>query len=357
MKTNSTNHSLICSSLRNLLLLSGHNTSRVCLLLAALLIICINTKTYAQEPIDSTKTAKSISKESIDSVKAAKALLRKITDSVGSYYDANDRLIHPEFTLEQAKSVVKQRIKHLSLPKLFLPDYGQDTLDKILGKEPELDWDNYISGGAYDRFVLYEIPIKTDYHFYNKIYYTERFPGEEGTTITHVALERVKSRSNLLIRYYPKRGSTIILVVTVVGNSRSSELNKDPENAWDYTGNKRNFHGYEIFTDINGNFVSCFYYENHYRYNVNLQPYMPKDGFYAMFTLPDIGIVSRASNYIFPSEHLKSFEELHSYICPKCNTFLNDGYCSKCNHWEYENVIEAVMIPNSKVGLSRHRGR
>lgn len=146
--------------------------------------------------------------------------------------------------------------------------------------------------------------------------------------------KEVKIQTNLIIQKYKGSGNTYIFLSTVLGYLTDSDKDIDGISPWLWTGDRRNFTGYQFFTNTDGSFRSAFQYSNSKRWNISLSIY------------------NKNEVYDYPSEvFIINFEQntkssSDDKYCDVCQIWFDgsEQYCPSCGAW-IENLEGIIIRP------------
>lgn len=233
-----------------------------------------------------------------------------------------------DFRLADARKHYEGNIKNLCLPQIYLKPIIQTkgnnffhSLKQIPQWEKYHFWENDWSY-IYEVPILYNIPAKAIIGYLT----------QEGR-LSKVNKE-VKIQTNLIIQKYKGSGNTYIFLSTVLGYLTDSDKDIDGISPWLWTGDRRNFTGYQFFTNTDGSFRSAFQYSNSKRWNISLSIY------------------NKNEVYDYPSEvFIINFEQntkssSDDKYCDVCQIWFDgsEQYCPSCGAW-IENLEGIIIRP------------
>ena len=233
-----------------------------------------------------------------------------------------------DFRLADARKHYEGNIKNLCLPQIYLKPIIQTkgnnffhSLKQIPQWEKYHFWENDWSY-IYEVPILYNIPAKAIIGYLT----------QEGR-LSKVNKE-VKIQTNLIIQKYKGSGNTYIFLSTVLGYLTDSDKDIDGISPWLWTGDRRNFTGYQFFTNTDGSFRGAFQYSNSKRWNISLSIY------------------NKNEVYDYPSEvFIINFEQntkssSDDKYCDVCQIWFDgsEQYCPSCGAW-IENLEGIIIRP------------
>ena len=247
-----------------------------------------------------------------------------------------------DFQLADAKKHYEENIENLCFPEIYLKPIiytkGSNYFHNL--KQTPL-WDRFNfteNGWSY----IYEIPI-----IYN---ITLKASMGHLTQDGHLKKEdkEVKFQSNLIIQKYKKSGNVHIFLSTVIGYISEPDNEIEGESPWLWTGDRRNFTGYQFFTNPDGSFRSAFQYKDSHRTSIILSLYDKNEEYvfpqsFFSISLGSLGTkgegIQEYKKYCWDCQ--REFDWTESY-CPQCGTMLEmldeitiipqpDHICDKCN--------------------------
>lgn len=247
-----------------------------------------------------------------------------------------------DFQLADARKHYEENIENLCFPEIYLKPIiytkGSNYFHNL--KQTPL-WDRFNfteNGWSY----IYEIPI-----IYN---ITLKASMGHLTQDGHLKKEdkEVKFQSNLIIQKYKKSENVHIFLSTVIGYISEPDNEIEGESPWLWTGNRRNFTGYQFFTNPDGSFRSAFQYKDSHRTSIILSLYDKNEEYvfpqsFFSISLGSLGTkgegIQEYKKYCWDCQ--REFDWTESY-CPQCGTMLEvldeitvipqpDHICDKCN--------------------------
>ncbi len=247
-----------------------------------------------------------------------------------------------DFQLADARKHYEENIENLCFPEIYLKPIIQTKGSNYfhnLKQTPLWDRFNFTENGW---SYIYEIPI-----LYN---ITLKASMGHLTQDGHLKKEdkEVNLQSNLIIQKYKKSGNVHIFLSTVIGYIPEPDIDIEGKSPWLWTGDRRNFTGYQFFTNPDGSFRSAFQYKDSHRTNIILslydknEEYIYPQNFFSI-SLGSLGTkgegIQEYKKYCWDCQ--REFDWTESY-CPQCGTMLEeldeitiipqpDHICDKCN--------------------------
>ncbi|MBQ2913309.1 MAG: zinc ribbon domain-containing protein, partial [Bacteroidales bacterium] len=143
-------------------------------------------------------------------------------------------------------------------------------------------------------------------------------------------------------------GNVHIFLSTVIGYISEPDNEIEGESPWLWTGDRRNFTGYQFFTNPDGSFRSAFQYKDSHRTSIILSLYDKNEEYvfpqsFFSISLGSLGTkgegIQEYKKYCWDCQ--REFDWTESY-CPQCGTMLEmldeitiipqpDHICDKCN--------------------------
>ena len=247
-----------------------------------------------------------------------------------------------DFQLADAKKHYEENIENLCFPEIYLKPIIQTKGSNYfhnLKQTPLWDRFNFTENGW---SYIYEIPI-----LYN---ITLKASMGHLTQYGHLKKEdkEVNLQSNLIIQKYKKSGNVHIFLSTVIGYISEPDNEIEGESPWLWTGDRRNFTGYQFFTNPDGSFRSAFQYKDSHRTSIILSLYDKNEEYvfpqsFFSISLGSLGTkgegIQEYKKYCWDCQ--REFDWTESY-CPQCGTMLEvldeitiipqpDHICDKCN--------------------------
>ena len=247
-----------------------------------------------------------------------------------------------DFQLADARKHYEENIENLCFPEIYLKPIIQTKGSNYfhnLKQTPLWDRFNFTENGW---SYIYEIPI-----IYN---ITLKASMGHLTQDGHLKKEdkEVKFQSNLIIQKYKKSGNVHIFLSTVIGYISEPDNEIEGESPWLWTGDRRNFTGYQFFTNPDGSFRSAFQYKDSHRTSIILSLYDKNEEYvfpqsFFSISLGSLGTkgegIQEYKKYCWDCQ--REFDWTESY-CPQCGTMLEmldeitiipqpDHICDKCN--------------------------
>lgn len=227
-----------------------------------------------------------------------------------------------DFQLADARKHYEENIENLCFPEIYLKPIIQTKGSNYfhnLKQTPLWDRFNFTENGW---SYIYEIPI-----LYN---ITLKASMGHLTQDGHLKKEdkEVNLQSNLIIQKYKKSGNVHIFLSTVIGYISEPDNEIEGESPWLWTGDRRNFTGYQFFTNPDGSFRSAFQYKDSHRTNIILslydknEEYIYPQNFFSI-SLGSLGTkgegIQEYKKYCWDCQ--REFDWTESY-CPQCGTML-----------------------------------
>ena len=172
-----------------------------------------------------------------------------------------------DFRLADARKHYEENIENLCFPEIYLKPIIQTKGSSYFHNLEQTPlWDRFHfseNGWSY----IYEIPI-----LYN---ITLKASMGHLTQEGHLIKEdqEVKLQSNLIIQKYKESGNVHIFLSTVVGYISNPDAEDHEASPWLWTGDRKDFTGYQFFTNPDGSFKGAFQYRNSQRTSIILDIY------------------------------------------------------------------------------------
>lgn len=247
-----------------------------------------------------------------------------------------------DFQLADARKHYEENIENLCFPEIYLKPIiytkGSNYFHNL--KQTPL-WDRFNfteNGWSY----IYEIPI-----IYN---ITLKASMGHLTQDGHLKKEdkEVKFQSNLIIQKYKKSGNVHIFLSTVIGYIPEPDIDIEGKSPWLWTGDRRNFTGFQFFTNPDGSLRSAFQYKDSHRTSIILSLYDKNEEYvfpqsFFSISLGSLGTkgegIQEYKKYCWDCQ--REFDWTESF-CPQCGSMLEelgeitvipqpDHICDKCN--------------------------
>ena len=144
----------------------------------------------------------------------------------------------------------------------------------------------------------------------------------------HIHNENVKLQSNLVIQKFKESDSVRFFVSTIIGNSNSNDNIEENDNPWLWSGERRDFEGYQFFTSLNGDLKAAYHYIDGTRKQVKFTVHDPRS---SKEKIERKGFGFLLGNALMT----KGYTE-----CPLCYTRIDGGNeCPICGYLLDETII------------------
>ena len=237
-----------------------------------------------------------------------------------------------DFRLADARKHYEENIEHLCFPEIYLKPIIQTKGSSYFHNLEQTPlWDRFHfseNGWSY----IYEIPILYNITLKASMGYLI----QDGHLIKDD--QDVKLQSNLIIQKYKESGNVHIFLSTVVGYISNPDAEIHGVSPWLWTGDRKNFTGYQFFTNPDGSFKGAFQYRNSQRTSIIL------------------GIYNKEYEYIYPQEAFticfgpivtkgNEMEEDQKY-CDDCQKIFDseESNCPQCGSWLMD-LNESIVTP------------
>ena len=227
----------------------------------------------------------------------------------------------------EARAYFENNATNLTMPLLLMP---ASTKNEDIFAEGNLVpvWKDCAVAET-DRFSIFEVPIARDFAMEAAMFH-------HGNGIHSFVTENVKVCSSLVIRKNRTTGTADFFVVTTIG-FLTAQGNRD-DNPWKYMGDRANFNGYMIVSDVEGEVLEAFYYRGGNRYFISLTNHVHGGsagtdlfGFTVRRTAP----TTKGGGWYDPGESQE--------LCPHCKRPLIDYICD-CPGWLDNTVVTGEYI-------------
>ena len=153
--------------------------------------------------------------------------------------------------------------------------------------------------------------------------------------------KEVKLQSNLIIQKYKKSGNVHVFLSTVIGYITNPDKPIEGFSPWLWSGDRRNFTGYQLFTNTDGSFRYAFKYNYGKRIDVGLDIY------------------NKGQEYIYPQDFFHiGFSNINTkgegiyepdMYCWNCDAPIasDDFFCQRCGYGAGD--IEGAIIVDKPV--------
>ena len=227
----------------------------------------------------------------------------------------------------EARAYFENNATNLTMPLLLMP---ASTKNEDIFAEGNLVpvWKDCAVAET-DRFSIFEVPIARDFAMEAAMFH-------HGNGIHSFVTENVKVCSSLVIRKNRTTGTADFFVVTTIG-FLTAQGNRD-DNPWKYMGDRANFNGYMIISNVEGEVLEAFYYRGGNRYFISLTNHVHGGsagidlfGFTVRRTAP----ITKGGGWYDPGESQE--------LCPHCKRPLIDYICD-CPGWLDNTVVTGEYI-------------
>ncbi len=247
-------------------------------------------------------------------------------------FNQNDKL-DGQFNLTEARRFFEDNASDLRLVDLKTSKEGcPDTkaADLLTNIVPEWDKATQVSD---EKSILYEVPLRQS----EQLGAVLMKKNEKNTS-----LKKVKIVSSLIIQKFPKIDSIRYFVVTILGEHDGKGSEKE-EMPYSYTGDRRNFTGFMVISDVDGCYLESYYYGEGKRKCVFLKA--PEGDVknikqYKGFSLIKVNPKTKGGSY-------KSGET--GSTCPVCGALMIGCTCPVC----YEVYIPDLIFQDDGVYCPR----
>ncbi len=232
------------------------------------------------------------------------------------------------FRLSAAREFYEENFGNLSFPELYLKPIVQTKGSNYFHNLTQTPlWDNF-HFVENDWSYIYEIPIL--YNTNLNAYFGHIT--EDGKMIKKD--KDIKLQSNLIIQKYKKSGNIHVFLSTIIGHITTPDKPTEGLSPWLWTGDRRNFTGYQFFTNTDGSFRSAFQYKNGTRKNIRLDIYDHTEEYnhpQEVFSIKLGSLDTKGEGMYEPSKW-----------CSVCQKLVdpNELYCPKCG----QGVIDEVIV-------------
>ena len=218
-----------------------------------------------------------------------------------------------DFRLADARKHYEENIENLCFPEIYLKPIIQTKGSSYfhnLEQTPLWDRFHFSENGwsyIYEIPILYNIPLNASIGFITR----------EGRMIKQD--KEVRLQTNLIIQKYKVSGNVHIFLSTIIGYIPNPYKEIQGGSPWLWTGDRRNFTGYQFFTNADGSFKGAFQYRNSHRISITLSIYdkdreytYPQEAF--ILNLGSVGTKSQ-DQYCWECRMPMSDEDTY---CPSC---------------------------------------
>ncbi len=247
-----------------------------------------------------------------------------------------------DFRLADARKHYEENIENLCFPEIYLKPIIQTKGSNFfhnLNQTPLWNESHFSDNGwsyIYEIPILYNIPLKASIGFITR----------EGRMIKQD--KEVRLQTNLIIQKYKESGNVHIFLSTLIGYIPNPDNEIQGDSPWLWTGDRRNFTGYQFFTNTDGSARGVFHYRNARRTSITLNAYdKEKDYVYPQeaFSINLGSIGTKGDDTNKPDMHCWACESPMSsedYVCPKCGAGPDEldeiiiigevDYCGTCGN-------------------------
>ena len=232
------------------------------------------------------------------------------------------KILQPQdFKLSDARSIIENRAGNIDFPQLLLPILTTKSIGTSFTGNLSPIWDEYHIKKDVNSYI-YEIPLLYNLQFKAFLYEVTQ------DKRIHIHNENVKLQSNLVIQKFKESDSVRFFVSTIIGNSNSNDNIEENDNPWLWSGEIRDFEGYQFFTSLNGDLKAAYHYIDGTRKQVKFTVHDPRS---SKEKIERKGFGFLLGNALMT----KGYTE-----CPLCYTRIDGGNeCPICGYLLDETII------------------